>query len=119
MAKSIWDNGEPGVHNNDVINLWNPVKSIGSITTSNPCSEYVFLNNTSCNLSSFNAYRFLTKDEDGKPVFDADALTHAARLAMVCADLNVERGGFRLKKSRKAPTSTAPRASASPTWAAP
>ena len=51
------------------------VKSIGTITTSNPCSEYVFLNNTSCNLSSFNAYRFLIKGEDGKPVFDADALT--------------------------------------------
>lgn len=93
MAKSIWENGEPGVHNNDVINLWNPVKSLGDITTSNPCSEYVFLNNTSCNLSSFNAYRFLTKTEDG-PHFDADALVHAARLAMICADLNVERGGF-------------------------
>lgn len=98
MAQSIWDNGEPGVHNNDVINLWNPVKSIGTITTSNPCSEYVFLNNTSCNLSSFNAYRFLIKGEDGKPVFDADALTHAARLAMVCADLNVERGGFPIEE---------------------
>ncbi len=94
MANSIWENGEPGVHNNDVINLWNPVKSLGSITTSNPCSEYVFLNNTSCNLSSFNAYRFLKKDEDGKATFDADALQHAARLAMVCADLNIERGGF-------------------------
>ncbi len=93
MAKSIWSNGEPGVHNNDVINLWNPVKSLGSITTSNPCSEYVFLNNTSCNLSSFNAYRFLTETKNGME-FDADALTHAARLAMVCADLNVERGGF-------------------------
>lgn len=98
MAKSIWDNGEPGVHNNDVINLWNPVKSIGTITTSNPCSEYVFLNNTSCNLSSFNAYRFLTKGDDGKPVFDADALIHAARLAMVCADLNIERGGFPIEE---------------------
>lgn len=93
MAKSIWENGEPGVHNNDVINLWNPVKSLGDITTSNPCSEYVFLNNTSCNLSSFNAYRFL-QNIDGAPVFDADALVHAARLAMVCADLNIERGGF-------------------------
>jgi len=93
MAKSIWENGEPGVHNNDLINLWNPVKSLGNITTSNPCSEYVFLNNTSCNLSSFNAYRFL-KSGDNKLSFDAEALEHAARLAMVCADLNVERGGF-------------------------
>ena len=94
MSKSIWDNGEPGVHNNDVINLWNPVKSLGDISTSNPCSEYVFLNNTSCNLSSFNAYRFLVKDDKGHPYFDAPALEHAARLAMVCADLNIERGGF-------------------------
>lgn len=98
MANSIWENGEPGVHNNDVINLWNPVKSIGDITTSNPCSEYVFLNNTSCNLSSFNAYRFLAKDKDGAVFFNADALVHAARLAMVCADLNIERGGFPIKE---------------------
>ncbi len=94
MAEAIWDNGEPGVHNNDLINLWNPVKSLGEISTSNPCSEYIFLNNTSCNLSSFNAFRFLKRDENGKPNFDADALQHAARLAMICADLNVERGGF-------------------------
>lgn len=94
MSETIWDNGEPGVHNNDVINLWNPVKSLGSITTSNPCSEYVFLNNTSCNLSSFNAYRFLGKDENGRVSFDADALQDAVRLAMFCADLNIERGGF-------------------------
>jgi ribonucleoside-diphosphate reductase alpha chain len=93
MAHSIWENGEPGVHNNDIINLWNPVKSLGDITTSNPCSEYVFLNNTSCNLASFNAYRFLHKD-GSHVAFDADALVHATRLAMICADLNVERGGF-------------------------
>ena len=93
MAHSIWSNGEPGVHNNDVINLWNPVKSLGDITTSNPCSEYVFLNNTSCNLSSFNAYRFLKTTDKGIE-FDASELVHAARLAMVCADLNIERGGF-------------------------
>ena len=94
MAQAVWDNGEPGIHNNDIINLWNPVKSLGTITTSNPCSEYVFLNNTSCNLSSFNAYRFLRRDAQGDATFDADALQHAVRLAMVCADLNIERGGF-------------------------
>lgn len=94
MSEAIWDNGEPGIHNNDIINLWNSVKSHGDISTSNPCSEYLFLNNTSCNLSSFNAYRFLKRAEDGTPSFDADALQHAARIAMVCADLNIERGGF-------------------------
>lgn len=91
MARSVWDNGEPGQHNNDWINLWNPVKRDGDITTSNPCSEYLHLNNTSCNLSSFNAFRLLDPETS---TFDADLLVHLARLAMICADLNIERGGF-------------------------
>ncbi len=91
MARSVWDNGEPGQHNNDWINLWNPVKRDGDITTSNPCSEYLHLNNTSCNLASFNAYRLLDPETQ---TFDADLLVHMSRLAMICADLNVERGGF-------------------------
>ncbi len=91
MAKSVWDNGEPGQHNNDWINLWNPVKHDGDITTSNPCSEYLHLNNTSCNLASFNAYRLLDPET---ATFDPELLVHMCRLAMVCADLNVERGGF-------------------------
>jgi ribonucleoside-diphosphate reductase alpha chain len=89
MAKSVYDNAEPGCHNNDYINLWNPVKSKGRISTSNPCSEFLHLNNTSCNLSSFNAYRFL---KDGK--IDVVALRQAAKLAIVAADLNIEESGF-------------------------
>jgi ribonucleoside-diphosphate reductase alpha chain len=89
MAESVHDNAEPGCHNNDYINLWNPVKSKGRIDTSNPCSEYLHLNNTSCNLSSFNAYRFF---KDG--VIDTEALRAGARLAMIAADLNIEEGGF-------------------------
>ncbi len=91
MARCVWENGEPGQHNNDWINLWNPVKHDGDISTSNPCSEYLHLNNTSCNLSSFNAYRLLDPETN---TFDPDLLCHLARLAMVCADLNIERGGF-------------------------
>jgi ribonucleoside-diphosphate reductase alpha chain len=90
MCESAWANAEPGNHNNDWINLWNPVKTDGQITTSNPCSEYLHLNSTACNLSSFNAYRFLKPDR----TFDAAALEQATRLAMVCADLNIQRGGF-------------------------
>ena len=54
------------------------------------CSEYLFLNGTSCNLSSFNAYRFLKKDGS----FDKEALRHGARMAMIAADLNIEECGF-------------------------
>lgn len=89
MSKSVYDNAEPGCHNNDYINLWSPIKSKGRINTSNPCSEYLFANNTSCNLASFNAYRFL---KDGG--LDTHGLSIAARLAMIAADLNIEEGGF-------------------------
>jgi len=94
MAESCHECGEPGQHNNDWINLWNPVKAHGNITTSNPCSEYLHLNNTSCNLSSFNLFRFLLTGENGEYTFDEKKLEHCARLAMICADLNIERGGF-------------------------
>jgi ribonucleoside-diphosphate reductase alpha chain len=90
MAQAAYDNAEPGVHMNDWINLWNPVKSDGEISTSNPCSEYLHLNNTSCNLASFNAYRF----RDEEKGIDAEKLDRACFLAMLCADMNVQRGGF-------------------------
>lgn len=89
MSKAVYDNAEPGCHNNDYINLWSPVKSKGRINTSNPCSEYLFANNTSCNLASFNAYRFLKDDS-----LDIHSLRIGARLAMIAADLNIEEGGF-------------------------
>ncbi len=89
MAEAVYHNAEPGCHNNDYINLWSPIKSRERINTSNPCSEYLHANNTSCNLASFNAYRFL---RDGR--IDKDSLRAAVRMAMVAADLNVEEGGF-------------------------
>ena len=90
ICKNTWANAEPGTHNSDWINLWNPVKTDGPITTSNPCSEYLHLTNTACNLSSFNAYRFLVDNT----TFDSQALDQGALLAMICADLNIQRGGF-------------------------
>ena len=91
MAQSVHDNAEPGLHMSDWINLWNPVKQDGDIRTSNPCSEYLFLDNTSCNLSSYNAIRFynpITKK------IEAEKLHSAAFYAMIAADLNIQRGGF-------------------------
>jgi ribonucleoside-diphosphate reductase alpha chain len=90
MSESVWHNAEPGCHNNDWINLWNPVKSKGRIDTSNPCSEYLHMNGTSCNLSAFNIYRFL--GENGQ--IDHESLRVATRLAMIAADLNIEECGF-------------------------
>lgn len=91
IAECVWHNAEPGTHNNDFINIWNPVKSDGDISTSNPCSEYLHLNFTSCNLSSFNVFRFYDRDTKKMRV---DELQKAVRLAMIAADLNIEEGGF-------------------------
>lgn len=91
MANACWENAEPGCHNNDWINLWSTYKDVGRLTTSNPCSEYIAPNNTSCNLSSFNIYRFY--DFETKR-FNTEALEHGSLLAMIVADLNVEEGGF-------------------------
>jgi len=91
IAECVWHNAEPGTHNNDFINIWNPVKSDGDISTSNPCSEYLHLNFTSCNLSSFNVFRFYDRDAKKMRV---DELQKAIRFAMIAADLNIEEGGF-------------------------
>ncbi|KAF0094630.1 MAG: ribonucleoside-diphosphate reductase alpha chain [Puniceicoccaceae bacterium 5H] len=91
IADSVWANSEPGIHNSDWINLWSPFKAVTTINTSNPCSEYFAPNGTSCNLSSFNAKAFV---DTGKRDVDVETLQHCARLAMLCADLNVEEGGF-------------------------
>lgn len=50
--------GDPGIHFSDTINKWNTCKTDGDIVASNPCSEYLFLNNTACNLASLNLVKF-------------------------------------------------------------
>lgn len=91
MSKAVYENAEPGCHNNDWINLWSPYKAVERLTTSNPCSEFIAPINTSCNLSSFNAYRFLNKDTKE---INTELLEHGILLAMIVADLNIEEGGF-------------------------
>jgi len=75
-----------------VFDLTEPVTShfVANGIVVHNCSEYLHLNGTSCNLSSFNIFRFLR--EDGS--MDIDALKHGARLATIAADLNIEECGF-------------------------
>jgi len=89
MANSIWNNAEPGLHNNDIINFWSTFKDECEIETSNPCSEYLGPLFSSCNLSSFNILRFYNK---GK--FEIEKFKFAAQIAMIAADINVSKGGF-------------------------
>jgi len=62
IAKAAWECGDPGVQFDDIIQKWHTCKNSGRIEATNPCSEYVFLNWTSCNLASINLLKFLKED---------------------------------------------------------
>ena len=89
MAKAIWNNAEPGLHNNDIINFWSTFRDECMLETSNPCSEYLGPLFSSCNLSSFNIIRFF---KNGR--LEIEKFKHAIQIAMLAADMNVTKGGF-------------------------
>ncbi len=90
IAKAAWACADPGVQYHDTINAWHTCAADGDIQASNPCSEYMFLDDTACNLASLNLIRFL--DQDGG--FDADAFEHAARLWTVVLEISVAMAQF-------------------------
>src|SRR5256714_1215045 len=65
MAEAAWACADPGIQYDDTINHWHTSPESGRITASNPCSEYMHLDNSSCNLASLNLMKFLRDDEQG------------------------------------------------------
>ena len=86
MADATYDCGDPGIQCDSTINRWNPVKASGRINSSNPCSEYMFLDDTACNLASLNLMAFL--DKDGR--FDVEAYKVAVRLTILSQEIVVD-----------------------------
>jgi len=82
--------GDPGLQFDDTINTWNPCPVSGRINGSNPCSEYMFLDDTACNLGSLNLLRFL----DGEGRFDAEAFAAAVRIAIVAQEIIVDNASY-------------------------
>ncbi len=78
--------GDPGMQYDTTINRWNPVKASGRINSSNPCSEYMFLDDTACNLASLNLMRFV--DEEGR--FDVASFRRAASLTILAQEIIVD-----------------------------
>ncbi|MBW2394329.1 MAG: vitamin B12-dependent ribonucleotide reductase [Deltaproteobacteria bacterium] len=78
--------GDPGMQYDTNINRWNPVKASGRINSSNPCSEYMFLDDTACNLASLNLLQFQT--EAGG--FDVAAFQRAASLTILAQEILVD-----------------------------
>jgi ribonucleoside-diphosphate reductase alpha chain len=90
IAKAAWECGDPGVQFDDIIQKWHTCKNSGRIEATNPCSEYLHLNWTSCNLSSINLLKFLK--EDGS--FDIPAFIHTARVMFLSQDLLISKADY-------------------------
>ena len=90
MAEAAHVCGDPGIQYDTTINRWNPVKNSGRINSSNPCSEYMFLDDTACNLASLNLMTFV--DEDGR--FDVEAFQRAAALTILAQEIVVDHADY-------------------------
>jgi ribonucleoside-diphosphate reductase alpha chain len=82
--------GDPGVQYDTTINRWNPCKASGRIHASNPCSEYMFLDDTACNLASLNLMRFL--DEQGN--FEVERFRAAAAIVFLAQEIMVDHANY-------------------------
>jgi len=85
IARAAWECADPGIQYDDTINDWNTTPESGRITASNPCSEYMHLDNSSCNLASLNLLTFLT--DDGS--FETDRFVHAVELVICAMDISI------------------------------
>ncbi|MFX4285112.1 vitamin B12-dependent ribonucleotide reductase [Janibacter sp. G349] len=85
IAKAAWECADPGIQYDGTINDWHTNPETGRITASNPCSEYMSLDNSSCNLASLNLLKFL-KDDD---TFDAERFQKVAELVITAMDISI------------------------------
>jgi ribonucleoside-diphosphate reductase alpha chain len=86
VAESAWNCADPGVQYDTTINRWHTCANTGRINASNPCSEYMFLDDSACNLASLNLTKFLR--EDGS--FDVEGFRHAVRVFFVAQEILVD-----------------------------
>ncbi|MCB2111367.1 MAG: adenosylcobalamin-dependent ribonucleoside-diphosphate reductase, partial [Rhodobacteraceae bacterium] len=89
VGHAAWACADPGIQFHDTVNAWHTCPEDGAIRGSNPCSEYMFLDDTACNLASMNLLTF-HKDNG----FDADAYVHATRLWTVTLEISVTMAQF-------------------------
>ncbi|MBV9846003.1 MAG: vitamin B12-dependent ribonucleotide reductase, partial [Kutzneria sp.] len=85
LSKAAWECADPGIQYDGTINDWHTCPESGRITASNPCSEYMHLDNSSCNLASLNLMKFL--GEDG--TFDSQRFVKAVELVITAMDISI------------------------------
>ncbi len=94
IATASWECADPGLQFDTTINKWHTAHATGRINGSNPCSEYMHLDNSACNLASINLLHYL--DEDGN--FDVDAYMHTIEVIFTAQEILVGRADYPTEK---------------------
>ena len=89
IGYAAWASADPGIQFHTTINDWHTCPAGGPIRASNPCSEYMFLDDTACNLASLNLLQFRASGEPAGWRFDGDSYEHAARLWTIVLEISV------------------------------
>ncbi len=85
IAEAAWESADPGLQFDTTINDWHTTPKAGRINGSNPCSEYMHLDNSACNLASLNLLKFLDKDD----TFDVEAFRHTVEIMFLAQEILV------------------------------
>src|SRR5579884_3330704 len=89
MAESAWRCGDPGMQYDTTVNRWHTCKNTARINASNPCSEYMFLDDSACNLASLNLLKFAPNG-----TFDVEAYRHAVDILITAQEIIVDNAGY-------------------------
>ena len=90
IADSTWHCGDPGMQYDTTVNRWHTCKNTARINASNPCSEYMFLDDTACNLASLNLMKYL--ESNGQ--FDVEAFRHAVDVTITAQEILVDNASY-------------------------
>ncbi len=90
IADSTWHCGDPGMQFDSTVNRWHTSKNTARINASNPCSEYMFLDDTACNLASLNLMKFLGRNGQ----FEVEAFRHAVDITITAQEILVDNASY-------------------------
>ena len=90
IAQAAWECADPGLQFDTTINRWHTAHATGRINASNPCSEYLHLDNSACNLASINLLKYLDDDDN----FDVDAFRHTVEIVFTAQEILVGRADY-------------------------
>lgn len=96
ISYAAWSCADPGAQYHDTINEWHTCPEDGEIKASNPCSEYMFLDNTACNLASLNLMKYFT--DETCSTFDVESIRHASRFWTTVLEISVLMAQFPSKE---------------------